>query len=80
MEKSSQIFSKITNDLISPLENFKESLVKIYNENLEEISKEFNNTQVEQQRENREILEIMKDTIQSIYKNVEQLQTISLVK
>ena len=46
---------------------------------LDEISKEFNNVQGQHQKENREILAIMKDTIQSIYKNVEELQTISLV-
>ena len=47
---------------------------------LEQISKEFNDTQEKQQQKNRETLEIMKNTIESIYKNVEELQTINLVK
>lgn len=77
---TAQTISSSTSQLNSGLLAELQSVTNKMERQLDEISREFNNTQVEQQRENRETLEIMKDTIQSIYKNVEQLQTISLVK
>lgn len=74
-ETISSSTSQLNSGLLAELQNVTNKMER----QLDEISREFNNTQVEQQRENRETLEIMKDTIQSIYKNVEQLQAISLV-
>lgn len=79
VKKTAETISDSTKELNSGLLAELQNVTNKMERQLDEISKEFNNTQVEQQRENREILEIMKDTIQSIYKNVEQLQTISLV-
>lgn len=75
-ETISNSTKELNSGLLAELQNVTNKMER----QLDEISREFNNTQIEQQRENRETLEIMKDTIQSIYKNVEQLQTISLVK
>lgn len=78
--KTANTISKSTETLNKGLLQELKTVTDKMEKQLDEISKEFNNTQEQQQKENRETLEIMKDTIQSIYKNVEVLQTINLVK
>lgn len=77
--KTAQTISDSTKGLNSGLLTELQNVTDKMKTQLDEISREFNNAQEQQQRENRETLEIMRDTIQSIYKNVEELQTISLV-
>ncbi|MDO5011385.1 MAG: MotA/TolQ/ExbB proton channel family protein [Intestinibacter bartlettii] len=48
-------------------------------EQLEEITKQFNKIQQEQQGENEATLKLMKETIQSIYTQVSELQKMNLV-
>ena len=78
-DKTSQAISNSTTELNKGLLMELQNVTGKMEKQLDEISKEFNNVQGQHQKENREILDIMKDTIQSIYKNVEELQTISLV-
>lgn len=78
--KTADTISKSTETLNKGLLQELKIVIDKMEKQLDEITKEFNNTQEQQQKENRETLEIMKDTIQSIYKNVEVLQTINLVK
>lgn len=78
-DKTAQAISNSTTELNKGLLIELQNVTGKMEKQLDEISKEFNNVQGQHQKENREILAIMKDTIQSIYKNVEELQTISLV-
>lgn len=78
-QKTSKAIEDSTSELNKKLLEQLQSVTDNMKKQLNEISKEFNNMQKEQLKEDKEILEIMKDTIQSIYKNVEQLQAINLV-